>query len=225
MEQQHQQHTITTMYKAMTYEPPEHEVTGCLLWLGPGSSWAYIVPVEELRHILARVAGTNNPMINVPMIRVRESTIQLISYRPPSVKKEDILIKYIEPGIEPISMDNHGTWIDLRAAQDVNIKALTYAAIPLGVSMKIPDGYEVLLAPKSSVFYSYGLLQTNGIGIIDENCCDNDKMWKMPVYATRDVLIHKNTQICKFRLIKQQPDFHFIQIEQPATSPDDFNVS
>lgn len=46
--------------------------------------------------------------------------------------------------------------------------------ISQGVSMKLPDGYEAIVAPRSSTFKRYGILQTNGIGVIDNSYCGND---------------------------------------------------
>lgn len=48
------------------------------------------------------------------------------------------------------------------------------AYISQGVSMKLPDGYEAIVAPRSSTFKRYGILQTNGIGVIDNSYCGND---------------------------------------------------
>ena len=41
--------------------------------------------------------------------------------------------------------------------------------------MKLPDGFEAIVAPRSSTFKKWGVLQTNRIGIIDNSYCgDND---------------------------------------------------
>ena len=34
--------------------------------------------------------------------------------------------------------------------------------------MKLPDGYEAHVVPRSSTFKNFGLIQTNSCGIIDE---------------------------------------------------------
>ena len=119
-----------------------------------------------------------------------------------------------------------GCWIDLRAAEDVIIMKGDFRLINLGIAMEIPVGFEAILAPRSSTFKNYGIIQTNGIGVIDgfstdENgniiqgtgyCGDND-IWKMPVYATRNVEIKKNDRICQFRIQKKQPDIEFVEVE------------
>ena len=45
-----------------------------------------------------------------------------------------------------------GDWIDLRAAEDVSLRAGEFRMISLGISVRIPQGYELLIAPRSSTF-------------------------------------------------------------------------
>ena len=62
-------------------------------------------------------------------------------------------------------------------------------ADPLGVAMELPAGYEAHIAPRSSTFKNYGILQTNGVGVVDQSYCGDGDQWHMPAYATRDVTI------------------------------------
>lgn len=55
------------------------------------------------------------------------------------------------------------------------------------------------MVPRSSTFKNYGIIQTNSCGIIDGTYCGDDDMWRMPVYAVRDTVIHVNDRICQFR--------------------------
>ena len=80
--------------------------------------------------------------------------------------------------------------------------------------MKLPDGYEAIVAPRSSTFKNYGLIQTNGIGIIDSTYCGNNDEWLMPVLATRETMIHKNDRICQFRIQKKQPTIKFVVVDK-----------
>lgn len=95
-----------------------------------------------------------------------------------------------------------GEWIDLRAARDVTIKQFESTMIPLGIKTELPKGYEAIVAPRSSTFKKYGIIQTNGIGVIDETFRGQ---WHMPVWSTRDTFISKGDRICQFRIQKQQP--------------------
>ena len=86
---------------------------------------------------------------------------------------EIINVKYLVDGLEHLSKLNVGDWIDLRSSQDVFIKKGEYKMIPLGIAMELPEGYEALVAPRSSTFKKYGILMANSIGIIDESYKDS----------------------------------------------------
>ena len=77
----------------------------------------------------------------------------------------EIKVKYWLDELEPLCyVDGKSDWIDLRAAQDVQLKAGEFRLIPLGVSIALPEGYEAHIAPRSSTFKNYGILQTNSMG-------------------------------------------------------------
>lgn len=114
-------------------------------------------------------------------------------------------IKYHNEEVEKIKKIDKGDWIDLRAAEKVELKQGDFALISLGVSMKLPDGYEAHLAPRSSTFKTWGIIQTNSIGVVDNSYSGNNDIWKMPVYATRDAVINVNDRICQFRIMPKMP--------------------
>lgn len=76
---------------------------------------------------------------------------------------ETIKIKYL-PGSPRLEMNDKGDWCDLYVYQNINLKKGDFAYIPLGVAMKLPEGYEAILAPRSSTFSRTGLVQTNSVG-------------------------------------------------------------
>lgn len=141
-----------------------------------------------------------------------------------------------EPGCLP-TIIKKGDWIDLRTSEDIKLSApyadtlphikkkdkekkllegierirrVTFesALIPLGICVEMPKGFEGHLAPRSSTFMKFGILQTNaGPGIIDWEYNSQEDEWKMPVMATRTVTIPRGTRIAQFR----------IQLSQKAT--------
>ena len=119
-----------------------------------------------------------------------------------------IKVKY-HADIDRIQKINIGDWIDLRASEDIELKNGEFKIIPLGVSMQLPKGYEALVVPRSSTFKNFGIISANSIGVIDNSYCGDEDEWKYPVYATRDVTIHRNERICQFRIMKKQPKFKF----------------
>ena len=117
-----------------------------------------------------------------------------------------------------------GDWIDLRAAQEVVINApqagtlkghdvkhrdvvsdVTY--IPLGIAMKLPEGYEAIVASRSSAAKKMGVMMANGIGIVDNSYCGDGDQWMYPAVSLRKTSIAQNTRLCQFR----------IQLSQKAT--------
>lgn len=120
-------------------------------------------------------------------------------------KKLKIKIKYHD-NIIPLTKITNGDWIDLRSAEDVTMKSGEFRIISLGVSMKLPDGYEAHVVPRSSTYKNFGVIQANHMGVIDNSYCGDNDIWKFPAIAVRDTTIHKNDRICQFRIIKKQPE-------------------
>jgi dUTP pyrophosphatase len=125
---------------------------------------------------------------------------------------ETIRIKYMR-GVQKVERFNVGDWIDLRAAEDISMDGGSFKLIPLGVAMELPQGYEALVAPRSSTFKKLGILMANSIGIIDETYKGDGDEWHFPAYAVKDTFIHKNERICQFRIIQHQPMIHLIEVE------------
>lgn len=127
---------------------------------------------------------------------------------------ETIRIKYHSVEIDKLKyIEGKSDWIDLRSAEHVVLKQGEYRLISLGVSMQLPAGYEAIIAPRSSTFKNFGIIQTNHIGIVDETYCGNDDIWRMPVLAMRDTEINVNDRICQFRIQKHQPEIVFDEID------------
>jgi dUTP pyrophosphatase len=124
-----------------------------------------------------------------------------------------IKIKYFRPDIERIKKISIGNWIDLRAAEDIKLKAGEFALIPLGVAMELPEGYEAHIAPKSSTFKNFGIIQVNSVGVVDTSYKGDGDQWFMPVYALRDTEIHFNDRICQFRIVPVMPPVEFLEVE------------
>ena len=123
---------------------------------------------------------------------------------------ETIKVKYYYDDMEELCyVDGKSDWIDLRIAEEVTLKAGEFRLLPLGLAIALPEGYEAHLAPRSSTFKNYGILQTNSVGVVDCSYCGDGDEWKMPVYATRDVTIERHARICQFRIMKNQPRIVF----------------
>lgn len=124
-----------------------------------------------------------------------------------------IKIKYHNRNIDKLEKISKGDWIDLRSAETVELKAGEFKLISLGVSMKLPEGYEAHIVPRSSTFKNFGVIQTNHMGIIDNSYSGSNDIWLFPAYAIRDTKIHENDRICQFRIVEKMPSVIFNEVD------------
>ena len=127
---------------------------------------------------------------------------------------EQIKIKYFTDKIDKLAyIDGKSDWIDLRASEEVTLKQGEFALVPLGVAMELPKGYEAHIVPRSSTYKNFGVIQANHCGVVDGSYCGDNDMWRMPGIAMRDTQIHVNDRICQFRIMKNQPEILFEEVE------------
>ena len=96
------------------------------------------------------------------------------------MKPMDIKVKYFTDKIDKLQKIEQGGWIDLRLADDVHMDAGEFRLLPLGVAMQLPAGYEAIVAPRSSTYKRFGIVQANSIGVIDNSYAGPEDMWKFP---------------------------------------------
>lgn len=136
--------------------------------------------------------------------------------------KTVIKVKLLNQACTPEITEN-GDWIDLKSAEEVQIepdsiekikegRSYTYVLNPkiykiaLGVAMQLPDGYEAIVASRSSgPLKGYSI--SNGIGVIDNSYNGNSDEWGFIVSGTSNYTIHQGDRICQFR----------VQLSQKAT--------
>lgn len=128
--------------------------------------------------------------------------------------KLELKVKYFSKEIEKLTREKVGDWIDLRAAETVELRAGEFKLIPLGVGMILPEGYEAHIVPRSSTFKTWGIIQTNHMGVIDNSYSGDNDQWRFPAYATRDTIIKKGDRICQFRIVENQPNFNIVEVEK-----------
>lgn len=127
---------------------------------------------------------------------------------------EKIKIKYIDKDMPKLEKIPQGEWIDLRCAEDVDMVAGEFRILSLGCCLKLPEGYEAIVAPRSSTFKKFGLIMVNSIGVIDNSFCGEEDIWRFPALAMRDTHIYKGDRICQFRIIKSQPQIVFEEVDR-----------
>ena len=140
---------------------------------------------------------------------LREETTNELRTTPPTIK-----IKYKDSNMPKLTfVQGKSNWIDLMSATDVNLFETGHFLIDLGVSMQLPAGYEAIIAPRSSSFKNWGVIQTNSIGVVDETYCGDNDVWMWSVYGTRKATIKKYDRICQFRIQKIMGEVNFEEVE------------
>ena len=130
------------------------------------------------------------------------------------MEKVTLKIKYHTDAIEKLAyIDGKSDWIDLRAARRYELKKGDWQLIDLGVSIALPEGYEAHVVPRSSTYRTWGLLQTNSCGVIDNTYSGDGDVWMVPMLATRDTVVEVGDRICQFRIMKNQPQIVFNEVE------------
>lgn len=139
-----------------------------------------------------------------------------------------IRIKYFE-GATRLQKIKKGNWIDVYANKDVFVKVGERAMIPLGFAMELPEGWEAHIAPRSSTFKTWGIIQTNSVGVVDDTYIGDNDQWHMPVYclqgkhieknlselldASEGTWIRKGDKIGQFRIMEVMPEIEFEEVE------------
>jgi dUTP pyrophosphatase len=145
-----------------------------------------------------------------------------------------IRIKYFE-GATKLKKIIKGNWIDVYANKDLFIKNGERAMIPLGFALELPNGWEAHLAPRSSTFKTWGIIQTNSVGVVDDTYIGDNDQWHMPVYCLQgkhtencvEVIsdtslnetkpegtwIKKGDKIGQFRIMEVMPQIEFEEVE------------
>lgn len=109
--------------------------------------------------------------------------------------------------------ERHGAMFDLAASEDVELREGEAKVIPLGIRMKLPEGYFGLVVPRSSTCLKHGIIMANSVGIIEPDYCGDNDVWGFVAYAVRDTAIAKGTRIAQFMPVPMFGDLDFDVVE------------
>lgn len=128
-----------------------------------------------------------------------------------------IKIKYL-PEAKRMEKITKGNWIDVYAYQDIFVPVNDRAMVPLGFALELPKGWEGHLAPRSSTFKTWGLIQTNSVGVVDDTYIGDNDQWHIPVYCLQakdenGTWIKKGDKIGQFRIMEVMPEIEFEEVE------------
>ena len=131
-------------------------------------------------------------------------------------------IKYFN-NAKKLEKISKGNWIDVYANEDVFVLKNHSETIPLGFALELPKGWEGHLAPRSSTFKTWGIIQTNSVGVVDDTYIGDNDEWSMPVYCLEakkysdgafGTWIRKGDKIGQFRIMEVMPDIEFEEVEE-----------
>ncbi|MDT8719275.1 deoxyuridine 5'-triphosphate nucleotidohydrolase [Clostridium sp. 19966] len=137
-----------------------------------------------------------------------------------------IRIKYFE-GATKLKKIEKGNWIDVYSNKDVFVKLGERAMIPLGFALELPQGWEAHLAPRSSTFKTWGIIQTNSVGVVDDTYIGDNDQWHMPAFCLQGKHVEKNSEgieeagtwirkgdkIGQFRIMEVMPAIEFEEVD------------
>ena len=126
-------------------------------------------------------------------------------------------VKYLE-GATRMNKITKGNWIDVYAYQDTFVPEGERAMINLGFALELPKGWEGHLAPRSSTFKTWGIIQTNSVGVVDDTYIGDNDIWHMPVYCLQakdenGTWIKTGDKIGQFRIMEVMPEIEFEEVE------------
>ena len=112
---------------------------------------------------------------------------------------EKIYVKYSHSDTKRLEKIEQGDWIDLSADEDVTLKEGEFRLISLGIAIKLPKGYEAHIAPRGSTFKNWGILETNGVGVVD--CVpENANILTVDGYKPISILKKEYTKIYSYNI-------------------------
>ena len=137
-----------------------------------------------------------------------------------------IKIKYFEEATK-LKKITKGNWIDVYSNKDIFVEVGNRAMVPLGFALELPSGWEGHLAPRSSTFKTWGVIQTNSVGVVDDTYIGDNDQWHMPIYCLqgkgskileegKEILgtwIKKGDKIGQFRIMEVMPEIEFEEVE------------
>lgn len=97
---------------------------------------------------------------------------------------------------------------DLICVEDIELTNFgQLEMVDLGVIIKPPEGYHSIVMPRSSTFRKYGIMQSNSVGLIDEDYCGPEDYWLFPALYLKHgtTTIKAGTRIVQFILQKTVP--------------------
>lgn len=120
----------------------------------------------------------------------------------------------------PLRIKSGNGGIDVYASENISVPKNKLTLISLGISIKVPKGWQCILLPRSSSYKNFNILQANSIGLIDESYQGNNDIWKLPVISDKDIEIKRGDKIAQFMIVPNYVENFFIEEVESLDAPD-----
>lgn len=148
---------------------------------------------------------------------------------------QEIKVKKIDDKLSDLAYT--GDWVDIRVSAIISVDSkdtesardFAKTGIPVAISagdtvkiahgfaLELPEGYEAIVLPRSSLFKNTGLIFATS-GVIDEGYNGNNDEWFTVFYATEDCILTHNERVAQFRIQKKQPELKFRTVDDLGNS-------
>lgn len=128
----------------------------------------------------------------------------------------DIQIKRIDKTLPMPKYHSAGAVaFDLYARQETELDPFTPQIIPANFIIKVPSGYFLLVASRSSTPLRKSVIVANGIGVIDQDYCgEKDEIGVILLnFSNKKVIVEKGERIAQAILVKIAVASNFLETE------------
>ena len=66
---------------------------------------------------------------------------------------------------------------------------------------------------------NFGIIQANSVGVVDSSYCGDNDWWYFPAIAMRDTTIEEGARSCQFRIMENQTQIIFDEVDS-LNAPD-----
>ena len=127
---------------------------------------------------------------------------------------------YLQDHPLPSYQTNGSVGFDFWGVKDVHIEPGEIVLIPTNLTIKVPDGYTLMVTLRSSTPRKWGVIMPQGVGIVDQDYCGPEDEIKIQVlnFRSESVIIPEGTRIAQGVLVKVGIINHWVQLNNEEES-------
>jgi dUTP pyrophosphatase len=124
-------------------------------------------------------------------------------------------------------LEQHGEFIDIKSAEDVEFEAPTvevdiatgkqiikfdFKLVDTKMVLILPKYYEAIMPPRSSLYIKKSLIQANSLGVIESNYSGPKDIIKLPLIALAKTEVKKGERLCQMKIQLSQTAPFYIKL-------------